>query len=320
MVQEPLHYSLSADLLEPRFGRHETFHLRYGWLKKAYDASLSDPDIFLDVDATTRLGVGKNMVRAIRYWAVAFGVLAEEPDPANTRQSQTFPTEFGVFLLDDDGRDPFLEDPSSLWLLHWNLLRPPCSAPSWWLTFGEMGAAEFSSADLLSAIRQSADRHPEWGSVADGSVVKDVRCLLRMYAATNVGRDLIEDSLDSPFVELNLLRRVPGSGDLYVFETGPKPSLRPEVVVYSVLDYIDWTKPSTKVMSLAQLTFGVGSPGQIFRLTEDEMFDLLLRAEHDAPGLRVTQSAGLRQVTWSDLYSSTDALAACFGSSLRLAA
>ena len=44
----------------PKFAGHETFTLRYGWLKKAVDATgLRD-------DALVTLGAGKNMVRSIR--------------------------------------------------------------------------------------------------------------------------------------------------------------------------------------------------------------------------------------------------------------
>jgi hypothetical protein len=58
----------------PVFARHETFAVRSGWLKKGFDAASDDEAIFLDDDAPLRLGVGKNMVRAIRYWCHAFKV------------------------------------------------------------------------------------------------------------------------------------------------------------------------------------------------------------------------------------------------------
>lgn len=92
------------------FARHETFHPRFGWLKKGYDLALADPGIFLRDDAPVLLGVGKNMVRSIRYWCSAFKVLTEE-------DGQIQPTRLGQQLLDDDGWDPFLENPASLWLL-----------------------------------------------------------------------------------------------------------------------------------------------------------------------------------------------------------
>ena len=49
------------------FARHETFHPRFGWLKKGFDKADRDSGIFLREDAPVLLGVGKNMVRSIRY-------------------------------------------------------------------------------------------------------------------------------------------------------------------------------------------------------------------------------------------------------------
>ena len=47
---------------------HETFPLRYGWLKKAFDAVAEEEatgnerSVFLAADAIARFGVGRNMV------------------------------------------------------------------------------------------------------------------------------------------------------------------------------------------------------------------------------------------------------------------
>src|SRR5437667_11774574 len=95
------------------FSGHETFVLRYGWLKKAFDAATDDPSVFSHDDAIVRLGVGKNMVRAIRHWALAANILEEE---SRSRGLRLKPTSFGQYLFGEGGRDRFLEDISSLWL------------------------------------------------------------------------------------------------------------------------------------------------------------------------------------------------------------
>ena len=59
----------------PRFAGRETFTLRYGWLKKAVDATRERQDIFLQDDALVTLAVGKNMVRSIRHWGLVTGIL-----------------------------------------------------------------------------------------------------------------------------------------------------------------------------------------------------------------------------------------------------
>ena len=42
----------------PRFAGQETFSLRYGWLKKAVDATVADTPVFTRDDALITLGVG----------------------------------------------------------------------------------------------------------------------------------------------------------------------------------------------------------------------------------------------------------------------
>jgi hypothetical protein len=51
-----------------RFSGHETFACRYAWLPKAYRALNANPGQFSDEDgAMVELGLGKNMVRSLRF-------------------------------------------------------------------------------------------------------------------------------------------------------------------------------------------------------------------------------------------------------------
>jgi hypothetical protein len=78
---------------------------------------LSDETLFQNEDeAMVRLGVGKNMVRAIRFWADVIGVSAD----AGNGRSNVSP--FGLQLLGEkSGFDPYLEDLKTLWLIHWKM-------------------------------------------------------------------------------------------------------------------------------------------------------------------------------------------------------
>lgn len=59
------------------FGRHETFALRYAWLTKGFQAFEKNNSIFSSDEATIELGVGKNMVNAIKYWLRASSMLLD---------------------------------------------------------------------------------------------------------------------------------------------------------------------------------------------------------------------------------------------------
>src|SRR5262245_9439685 len=113
------------------FSGHETFTLRYPWLKKGFDAVLDDPNVFTREDAISTLGVGKNMVRSIRHWCLTAGVLEEVP----ASRTALRPTRLGRALFADDGLDPYLEDPATLWVVHWQIVSNRVRATTWFWTF-----------------------------------------------------------------------------------------------------------------------------------------------------------------------------------------
>ena len=81
-----------VEAAKPTFARHETFHPRYGWFRKAYAVTKRDPQIFTHVDAPVLIGVGKNMVRSIRFWGLAAKLIGED------RQAQGLvPTEIALY-------------------------------------------------------------------------------------------------------------------------------------------------------------------------------------------------------------------------------
>ena len=166
------------------FARHETFHPRFGWLKKGFDRAAQNPNIFLAEDAPVQLGVGKNMVRSIRYWCNAFDLLEEDR-----------PTDSGQALLGESGWDPYLEDPASLWLLHWQLLQPPCYATTWDFSFNHFRPVEFTYEDLFYALCEYRDRKAP--RTADSSIKKDASRNDRLRGTDLCRRGLQNRSNDS---------------------------------------------------------------------------------------------------------------------------
>jgi len=284
--------------LLPIFSRHETFHPRYGWLKKAYDAATLDPGIFLRDDATVILGVGKNMVRSIRYWGEAFKLLARQPNAERPRLDDSIPARFGDRLFGADGRDPYLEDRASLWLLHWALLEPPCIAPSWLLTLGSPSNVAVSADQLEQTIRRRVEDGLDWEGIAVNSVRKDVRCILRMYASVASGRDLPEDGIDSPFAELGLLQPLPGQAGVFTLNEGPKLDLPDLLVGYAAVRFM--AQRGSEFMPVSRLATEIGSPGAVFKLTEGDLVAALESCAASFGGLSITTSAGSPVLTFSE--------------------
>src|SRR5437016_4741230 len=116
---------MTVQLERGSFSGHETFPFRFTWLRKAVEAvdgETGDKQIFGREHAMVELGVGKNMVGSIRHWGTVCGLIEEDPTEANNRGRFLRPTTLGRRLFSDDGWDPYLEDPGTLWLLQWQIV------------------------------------------------------------------------------------------------------------------------------------------------------------------------------------------------------
>lgn len=280
------------------FAKHETFHPRFGWLKKGFDAVAEKSDIFSLADAHLLLGVGKNMASAIKYWCSAFKVV----NPVRANESRSFKyytTKFGELLLSNKGWDPWLENPASLWLLHWNLLKIPCRATAWYLVFNKSRKTEFTEQDLYSELEHFCNQLNI--NVAESSLHKDLLCILRMYAENKDGESpknfAGEESLACPFVELGLIQQTNDS-KYYQFRHGAKSNLPAEVIITAALDYAAATAPGQKTISTSSLLYQPGSPGVIFKLTESALCAAIEEVSDKNKKIMLTDSAGLVQMSF----------------------
>lgn len=271
-------------------GRHETFAPRYGWLPKGYDRCRRNNHVFNDPTAIEQLGVGKNMVRSIRYWCLLFRLLEDAGTPGCLR-----PTAFGTNLLDPKtGWDPYLEDPASLWLLHWQIFRPPFMAVSWNLAFSFTTISAFRTSELANSIVMEAQGFDKLRSIATSSFEKDASCILRMYG-TSVSDQV---HVRSPFAELGII--VPAierdqEGCLR-FALGQKPTLPDLIFMGAVFDYAAQWLGHQKSIALGEIVFHPNSPGMAFRLSESDCGQRVDRACRCLNGVEFTETNGIRQL------------------------
>lgn len=274
-------------------GRHETFTPRYGWLKKGYDHCLANPHVFNDDSAIEQLGVGKNMVRSIRFWCVLFRLLEDAGEPGFLQ-----PTDFGQRLLNtENGWDPYLEDPASLWLLHWQIFRPPFMAVSWNLAFTYTPLSAFKVSELSDSIHAKAREIERLSQIAKSSFEKDASCLLRMYASGVRERADIR----CPFTDLGLIfpAAEQQDPDRYHFASGPKKTLPDLVFMAAVFDYAAQWFPGQQSLLLTQITFEPNSPGMAFRLSESDCGQRLDRICRQLKGSTFTDTNGIQQLQFS---------------------
>jgi hypothetical protein len=215
-----------------RFSGHQSFSLRNTWLTKGVLACQDNPSAFREPDALVTLGVGKNMVDAIKYWCLATQVLADHPE----RRFDHEPSLIGQRLfLEDEGWDPYLEDKGTLWLLHWLLATNDAGATTPYLLFNELNILEFSRTQLEEWIAKRA--MSAGASVAATTLKRDIGVYLRSYVGGPDRYDSsVEDIMDCPLAELGLLYEEPNR-QIYAFARGPKDTLPDEVVAYALWDF-----------------------------------------------------------------------------------
>jgi hypothetical protein len=279
-------FDINKPSVVPVFARHQTFHPRFGWLKKGFDTVKTDSEVFKKKNSPVVLGVGKNMVDAIKYWCIAFKLIQDNGE----RLGKYITTDFGEQLLGEDGWDPYLEDPASLWLLHWYLLKPTSHATAWYLLFNRFNQLEFTSDDITAALEKSRqDLFPN-SKIAKGSLVKDANCILRMYAIQKE-KEVNEDSIDCPFVNLGLIEKIDGSRD-YMFNVGQHPQLAPEIIVAVCLEYAAMVE-SAKTISISRLLYDPGCPGVAFKLTESVLSAAIESVQSEFESIQLSDSSGL---------------------------
>lgn len=286
---------------------HETFPLRYGWLKKAYDAisvSISNAEdsssnAFADDSAIAKFGVGKNMVLSMRHWGIATGILCLS-GPSGNRSQRLLPGELGNFLFGESS-DPHLEHPASLWLIHWMLASAPGRAGAWHWAFNEFHEPTFDRELMTQRLSRRCRELHETGRLervaSEVSLKRDIECLIRTYhAAAPTGRRAPEDSIESPLAELGLIQRA-ALGDYFRFRRGAKPSLPDEVFLFALIDFWKTHYANRKSFSVDFVTFERGSPGQAFLMDEDAVAERLARLDQlTGSKLIWDESSGMRQI------------------------
>lgn len=252
------------------FSGHETFQCKRLWLKKGYDY-LKGGKSFHDDDAVVELGVGKNMVNALRYWLRAFGI---------TDLNDT-PTAIGELIFSDGGYDPFLEDVQTLWLLHY-LLVSTNYATLYNILFTTIHKEResFSKQYVEDYIKRQFDEEIFLGVVYNKNTIhKDITTLLKLYVPPQ-SKNL--DDFTSALLDLNALKAE--KNDTYRFNVHNKTAVDPLIFLYAIKSIAgnDCVVEYSKLLQLAR----------IFCLTQGEMYEIFNAINKQIKDISFSNTAG----------------------------
>lgn len=163
-----------------RFRAHETFAIRKGWLHKGMKNIVSSPTVFIDkeVNPMEKLGLGTNMVKALRYWLQVSGLTYE-----NQKTRMQFLTRFGELVWEND---KYIEEDGTLYLIHYFLSSNKEMGTSWYYFFNCYNATEFTKESYLESMKlflyvQEKENGGKEIKFSERALLEDLDCILRTY-------------------------------------------------------------------------------------------------------------------------------------------
>lgn len=269
---------------EMKFRAHDTFFIRKGWLSKGLRNVVRDPDVFKGTydNAMDVLGIGANMVKALRYWMQAVGLTDEN---SNKKRSQ-FLTDLGKLVKEND---PYIEEIGTLLLLHYELVKNRSEATAWYFFFNEFYLSEFSKEDFTTQLNSYVRLNGQIVSLR--SLEDDYNCIINTYVPrikSNPQKVQPENNIDCPFGDLGLIDIV-NKHDKTYRKTSPKVDTFPPLILLAVV--LDEAKDS-KEIKLSSLRDDRLNVGKVFNLDIITLMTILYKLELMGY-IKIVRTAGL---------------------------
>lgn len=164
-----------------QINKHGSFYIRNGWPTKIIDAmDIQGRSSYIfspnnELSAVDQIGVGRVMVKALRYWAAVLGITVETKTQQGVLHTLTG---FGEMIAQ---YDPYSQRAGTLWFLHRNLSRSIEEATAWSWTFNMYTAKSFTKDEFVSAFY--AFVQTSGGKYAKSAIEKEFDCFKNTYVS-----------------------------------------------------------------------------------------------------------------------------------------
>ena len=258
-----------------QINKHGSFYLRNGWPTKILDAIQGNPYIFSpanELDAVDTLGVGRVMVKAMRYWAYTTGITLETKDQQGVYHTLS---ELGECIFQ---YDPYCQNEGTLWLLHRNLARDYENATMWAWAFNDFKQRVFTKEQFSNAF--FAYYQTNGGTSKKTATEKEFDCFKNTYVSDkrfDLEKIIDEDTIPF-FSSLGLISYV-GKG---VFEMPmiSAKNIPVEIALYCILKDNQTHLKEQHQIDIDLLLDGRGQIGQYLSLNFSTLLELFQRMEN----------------------------------------
>ncbi|CUP17321.1 Uncharacterised protein [Clostridium baratii] len=249
-----------------RIKGHGSFYLREGWITKGLRAVNEDENIFSREDAADILGVGKNMVPAIKYWLNTLELIRSSY--GENRKTIYRLSDLGKLIFNND---LYLEERFTLWILHYKLVRNFKLATSWYILFNRFDVKEFTKDELFTFLNLEYTKLIGSENISLKSLNDDAICLLRTYYSEDNDLDP-EETLKCPLSELKILKKKKDrlGREVYVRQKVDRSKLDPLSILYVIKENSDNGKTT-----IEKLVEDEKNIGKVFNLERNEINEYL---------------------------------------------
>ena len=244
--------------------KHGSFYMRSGWGTKIIDAVSDYPEIFSPSNEQTaidRIGLGRIMIKALRYWAGAMGLCTEEKGSTGIKLCPT--EEFEAI----ERYDKYFQKNVSLLLMHRNLAKNIDDATAWYWLFNEWKGETLDKETFVNSF------HPYLSingmSVKQNAVEKEYNCLRNTYL-TDKSFDLqtIMDEDTYPFLgPLHLLQQ---EGKKIKKRHLSKADIPAELLIYAIERLKNKVEYTTIAFNLMPERFTLTQLQQVYEILLDK--------------------------------------------------
>lgn len=279
-----------------KFRAHETFFIRKGWLSKGMECIVDKADLFIDRNENPMdiLGIGANMVKALRYWLQVVGLTYE---PTKGKRVQKL-TGFGEKVFEEDR---YIEELGTLYLLQYQLAKQKEEATAWYFFFNEFSMSEFTREEFVQAMQNYILMADDDISVAIRSLNDDFVCIMNTYVPrykSAPGKVSPENNIDCPFGELGLIDISSKRLKTYKKSIPSAGSFNPWVPIAVIMDQSD----GRDEIGLNELLTKPCNIGKVFNLDAITMLDVLHRIEN-INVIKIIRTAGLDVIRLNEHYT-----------------
>ena len=258
-----------------QINKHGTFYIRNGWPTKIIDAVSGDGNVFSpnnEANAVDNIGVGRVMIKALRYWSTVLGITDEGKNQQGICHSFTsLGSKISTY-------DPYCQSAGTLWLLQRNLACNLEDATAWAWAFNKYPVKMFSKDDFVTSFYAYIQK--SGGKYAKNAIEKEFGCFKNTYVSENifdVGKIIEEDTIPF-FAPLKLLEYY--SGGVFAKRKIRANDIPAEILLYCIIaDNEEFLKNNTQI-SLERLQEEENQIGKYANLTYAVLLELLQKLEN----------------------------------------